>query len=66
MLLCLCLTSHQQQGPMVMGPQLLKSIIRQTGEAKDRPWDPGLHGKWLIHYTTAALPPALVVLDPPL
>ena len=23
-----------------MGPQLLKSLIRQTGEARDWPWDP--------------------------
>ena len=25
---------------MGMGPQLLKSLIRQTGEARDWPWDP--------------------------
>ena len=44
------------RGHMGMGQQLLKSLIRQTGEGRDWPWDPGLHGKRLIHYTTAASP----------
>ena len=39
-----------------MGPQLLKSLIRQTGEPGIGPGTPGLHGRRLIHYTTAASP----------
>ena len=39
-----------------MGPQLLKSPIRQTGEARDWPWDPWFTWQEVIHYTTAASP----------
>ena len=38
---------------METGPQL-KRLIGMTGEAGNIAPDPGLHGKWFIHYTTAA------------
>ena len=40
MLLCLFLTSYQQLRSYGDGTTALKSLIRQTGEARDRTCDP--------------------------
>ena len=40
-----------------MGPQLLKSLIRQTGEARDWPWDPWFiwQEAYPLHHGTSPL-----------
>ena len=51
--MCLCLTSHQQLCSYGDGTTTYVSTLN-TDEARNQPAIPGLQGKWLIHYTTAA------------